>query len=91
MPGYRLWPFRPRGDVDDVRVHGKDERALVRSFFDGQEYLYRLVKMLSADSASNGVRAILDPPVPSQNSIRSRNLGRYRPHVDRKQDRNLEA
>jgi len=32
-----------------------------------------------ADSASNGVRAILDPPVPSQNSIRSRNLGRYRP------------
>jgi len=35
------------GDVDDVRVHGKDERALVRSFFDGQEYLYRLVKMLS--------------------------------------------
>src|SRR5215813_6840274 len=35
------------GDVDDVRVHGKDERALVKSFFDGQEYLYRLVKMLS--------------------------------------------
>src|SRR5499427_2799183 len=35
------------GDVDDVRVHGRDERALVRSFFDGQEYLYRLVKMLS--------------------------------------------
>jgi|AmaraimetFIIA100_FD_contig_111_544053_length_1988_multi_9_in_0_out_0_1 acetylornithine deacetylase/succinyl-diaminopimelate desuccinylase-like protein len=35
------------GDVDDVRVHGKDERVLVKSFFDGQEYLYRLVKMLS--------------------------------------------
>jgi acetylornithine deacetylase/succinyl-diaminopimelate desuccinylase-like protein len=34
-------------DVDDVRVHGKDERVLVKSFFDGQEYLYRLVKMLS--------------------------------------------
>src|SRR5258708_24546661 len=32
-----------------------------------------------ADSASNGVRAILEQPVPSQNSIRSRNLGRYRP------------
>jgi len=27
--------------------HGKDERVLVKSFFDGQEYLYRLVKMLS--------------------------------------------
>src|SRR2546427_3966477 len=35
------------GDVDDVRVHGKDERVLVKSFFDGQEYLYRLGKMLS--------------------------------------------
>jgi acetylornithine deacetylase/succinyl-diaminopimelate desuccinylase-like protein len=34
-------------DVDDVRVHGRDERVLVKSFFDGQEYLYRLVKMLS--------------------------------------------
>jgi acetylornithine deacetylase/succinyl-diaminopimelate desuccinylase-like protein len=36
------------GDVDDVRAHGKDERVLVKAFFDGQEYLYRLVKMLSA-------------------------------------------
>jgi len=36
------------GDVDDVRAHGKDERVLVKSFFDGQEYLYRLVKMLAA-------------------------------------------
>ena len=34
-------------DVDDLRAHGKDERVLVKSFFDGQEYLYRLVKMLS--------------------------------------------
>ncbi len=34
-------------DVDDVRAHGKDERVLVKSFFDGQEYLYRLVKALS--------------------------------------------
>src|SRR5262249_986613 len=38
------------GDVDDVRIHGRDERVLVRSFFDGQEYLYRLVKMLSGGS-----------------------------------------
>jgi len=48
MPGYRLMAIpASRAMVDDVRVHGKDERALVRSFFDGQEYLYRLVKMLS--------------------------------------------
>jgi acetylornithine deacetylase/succinyl-diaminopimelate desuccinylase-like protein len=37
-------------DVDDVRIHGRDERVLVKSFFDGQEYLYRLVKMLSGGS-----------------------------------------
>ncbi len=35
------------GDVDNSRAHGKDERVLVKSFFDGQEYLYRLVKRLS--------------------------------------------
>ena len=35
------------GDIDDVRAHGKDERVLVRSFYDGQEYLYRLVKILA--------------------------------------------
>jgi acetylornithine deacetylase/succinyl-diaminopimelate desuccinylase-like protein len=35
------------GDVDDVRAHGKDERVAVKSFYEGQEYLYRLVKMLS--------------------------------------------
>ena len=35
-------------DIDDNRLHGKDERVLVKSFFDGQEYLYRLVKTLSA-------------------------------------------
>jgi len=35
------------GDVDDVRAHGKDERVSVKSFFDGVEYLHRLVKTLS--------------------------------------------
>src|SRR3984893_5113406 len=35
------------GDIDDVRSHGRDERILVKSFSDGQEYLYRLVKVLS--------------------------------------------
>jgi len=36
------------GDIDDVRSHGKDERILIKSFVDGQEYLYRLVKILAA-------------------------------------------
>jgi acetylornithine deacetylase/succinyl-diaminopimelate desuccinylase-like protein len=35
------------GDVDDVRAHGKDERVLVKSFYEGEEYLYRLVKTLA--------------------------------------------
>jgi acetylornithine deacetylase/succinyl-diaminopimelate desuccinylase-like protein len=35
------------GDVDDVRAHGQDERIGVRSFHEGQEFLYRLVKALS--------------------------------------------
>jgi acetylornithine deacetylase/succinyl-diaminopimelate desuccinylase-like protein len=34
-------------DVDDFRAHGKDERVPVKSFFEGQEYLYRLVRMLA--------------------------------------------
>jgi hypothetical protein len=34
-------------DVDDVRAHGKDERVLVKSFFEGVEYQYRLVRTLS--------------------------------------------
>jgi acetylornithine deacetylase/succinyl-diaminopimelate desuccinylase-like protein len=36
------------GDIDDVRAHGKDERVLIKSFYDGQEYLYRLVKVLAS-------------------------------------------
>ncbi len=35
-------------DIDDVRSHGKDERIPVKSFYEGQEYLYRLVKPLSS-------------------------------------------
>ena len=35
------------GDINDVRIHGKDERILVKSFDQGEEYLYRLVKLLS--------------------------------------------
>jgi acetylornithine deacetylase/succinyl-diaminopimelate desuccinylase-like protein len=36
------------GDMFDIRAHGKDERLLVKALFDGQEYLYRLVKALSS-------------------------------------------
>ena len=36
-------------DIDDSRAHGKDERVLVKAFYDGQEYLYRLVKTLSSE------------------------------------------
>jgi len=35
-------------DIDDVRAHGKDERAGVKDFYNGQEYLYRLVKLLAS-------------------------------------------
>jgi acetylornithine deacetylase/succinyl-diaminopimelate desuccinylase-like protein len=39
-------------DVNDVRAHGRDERVQVRSFYEGQEFLYRLVKAYaSGDSA----------------------------------------
>jgi acetylornithine deacetylase/succinyl-diaminopimelate desuccinylase-like protein len=31
-------------DVDDVRAHGRDERIMVKSFYDGVEYMYQLVK-----------------------------------------------
>ncbi|WP_024510391.1 M20/M25/M40 family metallo-hydrolase [Bradyrhizobium sp. ARR65] len=34
-------------DINDVRAHGRDERVPVKSFYEGEEYLYRLVKMLS--------------------------------------------
>jgi acetylornithine deacetylase/succinyl-diaminopimelate desuccinylase-like protein len=34
-------------NVDDVRSHGQDERVAKTSFFQGQEYLYRLVKRLA--------------------------------------------
>jgi acetylornithine deacetylase/succinyl-diaminopimelate desuccinylase-like protein len=35
-------------DIDDSRAHGRDERIGVQQFFDGQEFLYRLVKALAS-------------------------------------------
>jgi acetylornithine deacetylase/succinyl-diaminopimelate desuccinylase-like protein len=37
-------------DIDDNRAHGRDERIRVSSLYDGQEYLYRLVKLLAGVS-----------------------------------------
>lgn len=39
------------GDIDDNRAHGKDERLGVKGFYEGQEFLYRLVKTLAGDRA----------------------------------------
>ena len=36
-------------DRDDVRAHGRDERMLVQSYFEGQKFLYELVKTLSSE------------------------------------------
>jgi len=35
-------------DVADLRAHGRDERIPVKSFYDGVEYQYQLVKALSS-------------------------------------------
>jgi acetylornithine deacetylase/succinyl-diaminopimelate desuccinylase-like protein len=34
-------------DMDDIRAHGRDERIIVRSFYDGVEYIYQLVREYS--------------------------------------------
>jgi acetylornithine deacetylase/succinyl-diaminopimelate desuccinylase-like protein len=33
-------------DVEDVRSHGRDERILVRSYYDGIQFVYRLTRAL---------------------------------------------
>jgi acetylornithine deacetylase/succinyl-diaminopimelate desuccinylase-like protein len=38
------------GDVDDARAHGKDERLLTTSLYEGREFLYRLVRELSSSN-----------------------------------------
>jgi acetylornithine deacetylase/succinyl-diaminopimelate desuccinylase-like protein len=34
-------------DVADIRMHGRDERLLVTSFYEGQTFMYELVKRTS--------------------------------------------
>ena len=38
------------GDMDDTRAHGQDERIRMEHFYEGQEFLYRLVKALAGGS-----------------------------------------
>jgi acetylornithine deacetylase/succinyl-diaminopimelate desuccinylase-like protein len=35
------------GDPADARAHGRDERLLIKSFYDGQEFLHQLVHRLA--------------------------------------------
>jgi acetylornithine deacetylase/succinyl-diaminopimelate desuccinylase-like protein len=37
-------------DRDDIRFHGRDERLKVQSFYEGQTFLYELVKRLTSGS-----------------------------------------
>jgi acetylornithine deacetylase/succinyl-diaminopimelate desuccinylase-like protein len=37
-------------DIGDIRSHGKDERIGVQSFYEGVEFMYRLIKDLSGRS-----------------------------------------
>lgn len=46
IPTYGIQGFFQ--DRDDVRAHGRDERMLVRSFYEGQTFLYEIVKVLSS-------------------------------------------
>jgi acetylornithine deacetylase/succinyl-diaminopimelate desuccinylase-like protein len=39
-------------DIEDNRAHGRDERIRVRSLYEGQEYLYRLVKRLAGGAGA---------------------------------------
>jgi acetylornithine deacetylase/succinyl-diaminopimelate desuccinylase-like protein len=43
-------------EVDDVRAHGKDERILVRSFYEGIDFMMRLGAALGGRSAAGGAR-----------------------------------
>jgi len=45
IPTYGVQGFF--GERDDNRAHGRDERMMVTSFYEGQTFLYELVKALS--------------------------------------------
>jgi acetylornithine deacetylase/succinyl-diaminopimelate desuccinylase-like protein len=33
--------------MDDIRAHGRDERIMVKSFYDGTDYIYALLREFS--------------------------------------------
>ena len=41
-------------DVDDVRAHGKDERILVRSFYEGIDFIQRLASAIGGKPVAGG-------------------------------------
>jgi len=45
IPGYGVSGLF--GDPNDGRAHGKDERVLIKSYYESEDFLYRLVKELS--------------------------------------------
>jgi acetylornithine deacetylase/succinyl-diaminopimelate desuccinylase-like protein len=45
IPTYGVQGFF--GDRNDNRAHGRDERMLVQSFYEGQTFLYEMVKKLA--------------------------------------------
>jgi acetylornithine deacetylase/succinyl-diaminopimelate desuccinylase-like protein len=40
-------------DLDDVRIHGKDERMAVKDFYNGLEFEYQLIKAISSSSSQS--------------------------------------
>ena len=36
----------------DARAHGRDERIRMQSYYEGQEFLYRLTKLLATNPAT---------------------------------------
>ena len=42
--------------IVDARAHGRDERMSIRSFYEGQEFLYRLTKALTGGAAVRPVQ-----------------------------------
>ena len=41
-------------DLDDVRMHGKDERMAVEDFYGGLEFEYQLIKAIASESTDAG-------------------------------------
>ena len=46
IPAYGVSGFFE--DINDTRAHGRDERLGIKQFYEGMEFLYRLVKALSS-------------------------------------------